>query len=175
MNIDEAVEIIGGRELSRRLGVSETTIRKARDNGRIQSYYAATGKYIWPAAAEEFSVNRDPAKMRENTPELNFLQPEEADAKGESRRGSRERMDKAKADLAEMELARKRGELVPVSSVERQARKVAVMVKQQLMAIPDRISADLAVDTDQNSIKIKLDMEFRKVLEAMSSEAGHLR
>lgn len=169
----EGLETISGRELAKRLGVTETSVRKARDNGRITSI-GDGGKYLWPAASDEFKANRDLAKVRDDSMLDSVTEPATAE-KNESRRGSRERMEKAKADLAEMELAKRMGELVPVTSVERQARKVAVVVKQQLMAIPDRVCADLAVDMDPNSIKIKLDTELRKVLEAVSFETEHIR
>lgn len=174
MNPDDKVELISGRELARRCGVSEASIRKSRDNLRITSYDNEAGKYIWPAAGIEFDENRDLSKIREDAPDESPI-GEGAVPKIEKRRGSRERMESAKADLAELELKRKRSELVPVMDVERQARKVGSLVKQKLMAIPDRIAADLAADTDQNSIKLKLDAAFREVLEAMSAESERIR
>lgn len=171
---------ISGRELARILNVSEATIRKSRNSGRIQSYDAENGKYIMPGAADEFNAFRDPSKGREDFQATGGrIDGEAMDGGGDDSTGSYQdnkvRHEAAKARLAELELARRKGEFVPVEDVERQAKKVASTVKRLLMAIPDRISQDLAADADPNSIKLKLDNALRNVLEAIGNETGRIR
>jgi phage terminase Nu1 subunit (DNA packaging protein) len=55
----------------------------------------------------------------------------------------RARLDKARADAAELDLAKKRGELIPVQDVIETWTTRVVRAKGRLLALPARLSPDL--------------------------------
>ena len=80
------------------------------------------------------------------------------------------RKETALADLREMEVRRKRGELVEKVKVEAEAFRCGRTVRDALMAVPDRLAAVLASETDQKKVHLMLTKEIRQALEALSAE-----
>jgi hypothetical protein len=70
-------------------------------------------------------------------------------------------------ELAEMELARKRGVLVPAADVEREAFELGRRIRDELMKIPDRIVADLAAASDPQQCKLVLAAVLREALQRL--------
>ncbi|ALA60199.1 hypothetical protein [Nitrospira moscoviensis] len=78
----------------------------------------------------------------------------------------------AKAALAEIELGRRRGELVERDAVEKEAFRVGRLVRDALMNIPSRLAGILAAESDQRRVYELLDKEIRQALEALACDAG---
>jgi phage terminase Nu1 subunit (DNA packaging protein) len=71
------------------------------------------------------------------------------------------RNEKLKADSAE-------GSFVPVAQVEKDFFDIGRRVRDSILNVPDRISADLASDTSAHSINDKLIRELTQALEELS-------
>lgn len=83
---------------------------------------------------------------------------------------TRDRLNAAQADLAEVRAAKMRGELVPVAEVESAWAAMLLEVRAGLLAIPDRVGARLGDLTPAHLAVI--DSEIRAALTALgTSEA----
>ena len=74
-----------------------------------------------------------------------------------------------KAALMKLEYEEKSGELVKVSKVEADFFNIARMVRDSILNIPDRISAELASTTDTHVVSEKLTTELVAALEELSN------
>ena len=77
--------------------------------------------------------------------------------------------ENALADLRELELGRKKGELIERAKVEKDAFRIGRTVRDALLALPDRLSGVLAAKSSQQKIHAVLTKEFRQCLEALSN------
>lgn len=73
------------------------------------------------------------------------------------------------AQLAQIEYLERVGRLVSVEAVERAAFREGRVVRDSLMAIPDRLSAMLAAESDPARVHELLSAEIRQVLHELSS------
>lgn len=71
------------------------------------------------------------------------------------------------AKMAQLKYFERAGELVDVKKVQNESFKIARIVRDSLMNIPERISAELAGTNDTVVIHQKLTEEIRKVLEGL--------
>ena len=75
------------------------------------------------------------------------------------------------AELAELELAEKRGELVSATAIERALATKIMSVRESLDTLADRISPLLAAETDSAKVYALLRAEIRQVLAQLSGES----
>lgn len=68
------------------------------------------------------------------------------------------------AHLAEIEVRTKLGELVEWSKIEALNASTAVMIRESLLAVPDRLASVLAAETDEKLIRSMIDNEIRAAL-----------
>lgn len=73
------------------------------------------------------------------------------------------------AALRKLEYEERSGQLIPVDQVSAEAFECARQVRDAMLSIPQRLSAQLAATTDQNEIHNLLSAEIRQALEALSS------
>lgn len=73
------------------------------------------------------------------------------------------------ANLAELEEQKARQELVHVDLVKQQAAQAAKIIKESLLALPSRLSAILA-NQSEPVVRERLTTELRKLLEDLSNE-----
>lgn len=73
------------------------------------------------------------------------------------------------AALKKIELEERRGDLLQKTDVEKEAFEIARGVRDAILNIPDRISAELASMTDTHKINDKLITEITQALEELSS------
>jgi len=73
------------------------------------------------------------------------------------------------AELARLEYEQKAGSLVPIEDVKKQAFKMARIVRDSLLNIPDRLAAELAAETNQFRVHTRLTEELRKALEELGN------
>jgi hypothetical protein len=76
--------------------------------------------------------------------------------------------EKLQAELSRLELARKRGELVSVSEVERHLSVRAISMRESLDAIADRLATVLAAETDPDAIHRLIRAELHAALEQLT-------
>jgi hypothetical protein len=171
------VDVISASEYSKRRGVTLTAIQRAIDDGRIARAVRRHGKgyLIDPEMADaELAANNDPTRGGKREKGIGVAS-EDADAPiettsdgGETLTEAKTRHERLKADLAALELAEKEGRLVEAAAVEREAFRVARAVRDSILNIPDRVSGDLAAETDAFAIHQKLTAELRKALEGLA-------
>ena len=83
---------------------------------------------------------------------------------------TKERREAAEADLAELELKERRGELVKKADVEREAFAVQRALRDRLTGIPDRIAPMLAAETDVAKCHEIVASEIRAALREIVQE-----
>ena len=74
------------------------------------------------------------------------------------------------ARLAKLEFEEKSGVLVKADVVKNEAFKVARLVRDAMLNIPDRVASELAADTDAFVVHRKLTLEIRKALEGLGGD-----
>lgn len=163
-------------EYSRRRGVSHEAVRKAVKVGRLSKsvVFGPTGKarLIPEIADQEWVANTDSAQQRvpavppprQPAPDPDPGPPEQRTATFQQARTMREAY---MARLAKLEFDEKAGQLVRADAVKNEAFKVARVVRDSLLNIPDRIAAELANETNQFKVHQRLTHEIRRALEDM--------
>ena len=183
-------------EYAKHRGVSMPAIFNAIRRGKLTGKSAKKVDGVWridlTAADLELSANHQPhnggdrrsksakesrPKSQENSAkktrapensESNLDEDdEEADGKSETFMQAKTRREILNADLAALELAEKEARLVPKAEVEREAFKVARMVRDSLLNIPDRVAAELAAETNQFRVHERLKLELRRAMEGL--------
>lgn len=157
-------------------GVSTEAVSKAVRVGRLSRsvVFDAKGKpRVIPALADqEWTANTDSAQQRvpavppprPAAPEPEPGPPEQKTATFQQARTMREAY---MARLAKLEFDEKAGQLVRADAVKNEAFKVARVVRDSLLNIPDRIAAELANETNQFKVHQRLTHEIRRALEDM--------
>jgi phage terminase Nu1 subunit (DNA packaging protein) len=91
---------------------------------------------------------------------------------GNSLQVARERLVSAQADREELELAKVRGELIPVSLFEQVMSKHITSARQRLLTLPSNVAHMLEGET-RDVIKGRLAAEIRNVLTSMGEQNEH--
>lgn len=78
----------------------------------------------------------------------------------------------ATADLKELELAEKRGELVAIHDVEHVLADLVLTTKGQIMAIPPRLAPDLVGETSRVMVQAKLEKACKEALGYLANSVG---
>lgn len=148
--------IVGSKILADLLGVSGRTVRDLADKGVLVK--SAHGKYDIVASIPAYIKYKIDLAI-------------ESFAKGDiDYAEARRRKELAQAQLAELDLAEKEGELIQVAIVESEAFTAGKKVKDGLSNIPDRISPLLAAESDKNVIYRMLTAEINQVLEFLVTD-----
>lgn len=166
------MSLISKAEYARRRGVSGAAVTRAIKDGRITT--TADGRIDPELADEQWSRNTrsrgaprsaasaEPAPaaaVEPSSPE----QPKPRRELGEFDE-ARTRREKAQADLAELELAVKRGELVRAEDVERALAGNLIAVREALDALADRLSAAITPEMTQADKHRLIRQEHRAAL-----------
>jgi len=83
---------------------------------------------------------------------------------------ARARLTDNKAKLTALQLEKESGKTIDAIEVEASAFTVARITRDAILAIPDRISAQLAAEDDINKIREMLLAELREALEELSTQ-----
>lgn len=150
-------EWISQREFAKRVGVSQPAVSKTIGR-RIDA--REDGKINWKTEEKKWYDNRDPSKIRDHNAPKDPNKPEE---KKEEKTGA-EPFAQAKlaketfsANLLKLEYEERLGKLVNKDSVETAAFKRGRMVRDSILNIPDRVSAEIAAALIKD-LKIKVDL-----------------
>ena len=142
--------------------VSLAAVQDALKRGRIR-FADTKGKWIHPKEADrDWSRNTDPAKVRK----------EESETDNQSRgyAAARAAREHYQARLAKLEYEEKTGKLIDAEKVKRDAFELARTVRDHILNIPDRISAELVGITDQPTMHSVLLRELNTALQGLSDE-----
>ena len=158
------MEPVTTKELSQMLGITIGRISQLKTEGRFAGCFTVErNRILWDEEkAVDAYKNANPSTSispdRLATSALDIPTFNESKAKSEHFR----------AELARLELETKEEQLVEASRVEREAFTVARSVRDALNTIPDRVSNQLAAESDPVIIHKNLSEEIRKALERLT-------
>ena len=172
-------ELISQREYARRRGISNVAVHRAVVSGRIST---VDGKIDPEVADREWRENTDQSKPRNRitgrpkqarTPG----EPSEPMELGGARGGPRpppatpgpaRPAKSAQAQLVRLELEAKRGALVRADEVRLGAFNMARKARDQLIALPERVSALLAATGDALEVQRILEEEIERICQEIA-------
>lgn len=166
-------------EYARRLGVSHEAVRKAVKVGRLAksvTWGANNKPRLMPDLADqEWAANTDKAQQRvpavpppRPDPPPPAAEPEQSqEPRTATFQQARTLREAYMARLARLEFEEKSKQLVRADAVKNEAFKVARVVRDNLLNIPDRVAAELANETNQFKVHQRLTHEIRRALEDM--------
>ncbi len=153
-------------------GVSKQAVSVAVKKGRISCKWEGVKAFIDSEKADrEWGSNTDltTAPQREEAPPP----PAEPTAEPERRlgvAGAAAILKGYQAKLAKLQFEEKSGKLVATDVVEHDAFRVARAVRDGMLSIPAKVSAELAAETDPFEVHKKLEREIRLALENLATE-----
>lgn len=151
------------KELAQELGITQARISQMKTQGRFEGCFTVVrNKIQWDkeAAVQAYKEGNPLASVsptRRKSDELEIPSFNDSRAKSEHFR----------AELARLDLEVKEEQLVEVARVEREAFSAARAVRDALGNIPDRVSNQLAAESDPVIIHQTLTEEIRKALETL--------
>ena len=154
------------KELAQALGITQARISQMKSQGRFDGCFTVVrNKIEWdkePAvkAYTEGNPLVSTSPTRKKSDELEIPSFNESRAKSEHFR----------AELARLDLEVKEQQLVEVARVQREAFTAARAVRDALGNIPDRVSNQLAAESDPVVIHQTLTEEIRKALETLTND-----
>lgn len=170
-------------EYARHRGVSKASVTYAVKDGRISIIPKDGKRFIDSEIADKEWYNNTKHEHRPDSPTKQqetiapSPAPAESPASGEeeskrlpssnSFQANRAVREHYNARLSKLAYEQRSGRLVDASQVQDEAFKIARMVRDSMMSIADRISAELAAETNQFRIHAKLNEEIRKSLIAL--------
>lgn len=153
-----AGQILNREELAGFLGVSTT---------QVDIYLRAGCPVI------EKGAGRRPYKIN-SADALAWLRAREAETRtsagGVEKDQAKQRFTQAAAELKELQLAERRGELLPAADVEAVWTDTCARLRSRMMIIPGRAASLVANETDPAAIEGILEEEIRGALSELSGE-----
>ena len=162
-----------GAELARELNITRQAVSKAEKSGRISR--SGNGMFDLEAAAIQYRLHTDPDQqaraLQQRGPEVEVMDPPVMELRGDAQAliAAKARREQAEAQLAELELAEKRGEIMALGEHRRIVFALCRAVRDAVLQISARSSAMLAATDDQAQCQALLDDEVRKVLEQLAA------
>jgi hypothetical protein len=163
--------LVSLKDYARQRGISAAAVTKAIKDGRLARGIVVdeTGKRkVDPAIADsEWAGSTD----------TTMGAPSHANPRGHSIQAepvtsgdtptfmeSKAKRESFMAELARLEYEEKSGALVQVDEVKKEAFRVARIVRDSMLNIPDRVAAELAAETDPFKVQKRLADEIRLAL-----------
>ena len=162
--------ICDSKELAQALGITVARVSQMKSQGRFDGCFTVVRNRIeWDkeAAIKAYTEGNplvSTSPTRKKSDELEIPSFNESRAKSEHFR----------AELARLDLEVKEQQLVEVARVQREAFTAARAVRDALGNIPDRVSNQLAAESDPVVIHQTLTEEIRKALETLTKGAGEV-
>ncbi len=158
------------KELAQTLGITVARVSQMKSQGRFDGCFTVVRNRIeWDkeAAVKAYTEGNplvSTSPTRKKSDELEIPSFNESRAKSEHFR----------AELARLDLEVKEQQLVEVARVQREAFTAARAVRDALGNIPDRVSNQLAAESDPVVIHQTLTEEIRKALETLTKGAAEV-
>jgi len=152
------------KELAEALGITQARISQMKSQGRFEGCFTVDrNKIAWDKDAAMKAY-------KEGNP-LVSVSPTRKDSSAleiPSFNESRAKSEHFRAELARLDLEVKEDQLVEASRVKREAFSAARAVRDALGNIPDRVSNQMAAESDPVIIHQTLTEEIRKALETLT-------
>jgi hypothetical protein len=165
--------LISLAEYARHRGVSRSAVSKAARVGRISLIDGKVDREVadiqWERRTDFHQSQRASRRRSAQIAAAGPSAPGGAAAYLGDESSPRARREAAQADLAELELAERRGELVSAQAVEQALATKILSVRESLDTLADRITPLLAAETDPVKVYALLRTEIRQVLEQLAS------
>lgn len=166
--------IVSAKEYAKLRGISQASVSQAIAEGKLPTAAVKVGRG-W-----QIDVDRADQEWRDNTnpamgapthavPKGHSVDEEHKPTGTETLAASKAKREAFMAELARLEYEQKAGSLVPVDDVKKEAFKLARIVRDSLLNIPDRLAAELAAETNQFRVHKRLTEELRKALEELGN------
>lgn len=182
--------LVSMRELSRQLGVTLRTVQQAVHKGRIiiekteqakskqrHFFNVEKAREQWAnntSAAETQPTRRQKGKgpQTPNTPkkQADATAPATAPAGNPVFSEARTQVELYKSKNAELDYKVKVGELVSMDKAKDCFHSISLMLKQNILNIPARLSSVLAAETSEKNIYDLLSRELKQALKVLSDE-----
>jgi hypothetical protein len=164
MNTEPEREQLNQAELARRLGLSRAAVTRNKHLGMPVDSVASA--QVWREARQSVA-QRKPLPLAPRQPDRSagggHVDPA-ADPPDEHRDAARTRREIADANIAEMEEARMRRELIRVSAVQAQLAVDFATTRDALLQIPARMGPLLAAEGDPAQVQHLLHTEIHQAL-----------
>lgn len=159
-------------DFAKLIGVAVSTVSHAIKAGRLVKSLSLepNGKYLIDAAVGRIEFDENKKKGARKGQQFEARRSAAEGNASDSVVDHERRLKHYQAELARVKFEELAGALVKSDDVKRQAFKIARAVRDSMMNIPGKISAELAGETDQFKIHARLDEEIRQALENLSSE-----
>jgi hypothetical protein len=158
--------ILGLREYARQRGTSLSTVQKAISSGRISTL--PNGMIDSDVADREWRENTEP-RPKGSTKRQQYDEGEVSGATQYTKaRAVREHF---LARLAQLEFQERTGELVRASEVKIAAFNHSRMLRDRILAVPDRVASIVASESDAAKCHSILAEELRKALNEAADDA----
>jgi hypothetical protein len=190
------VNHVSFNEFAKIKGVSTTAVQLAFKGGRLKNSVITDPKYKKPRldpvlAMQEWELNTrhdrrftgNDVRVRQRV-ELPYIKPDMArpPEPGTPEHGevismleATRRKEVANAQMAELKLAAEQGKYVEAEDVKADAFKLARTVRDSMLNIPDRVSAEFAGIQNAAEIHMRLTDEIRKALESLQDDKAILQ
>jgi len=146
--------VVDLRQVSKALNVSERRIQQLAKEGLPKE---ERGKYelgkcmLWYIRYLQVALE---ASGRRDSGESEFI----------GAREERARLLRAEAELKEMELAQKRGQLVAIADVEAEYTSLVLSIKARIMAIPPRLAPEIVGEDSRVMAQAKIEKYCKEAL-----------
>lgn len=191
-----AAEKLHQAEFARRMGWNKSTVTRLKQAGRLVMDGARvdvtaslarieeTGGMRFDVAERHAAQRMQQACQKTATAPLAWLGDGEGQgggtiappapdaAVGERRSDAQARKESALADLAEMDVKQKRGELIPKPDVDAALRSFGASVRAKLDVLPDQLAPILVAVDDLDEIHALLAEHCRGILSAVADDLG---
>ena len=170
---------ISANAYAKHRGVSLQAVLRAIREGRLPTAAVQRESGRWDidpeVADQEWAANTDSgqgapahAKNRVDTPDDD--EPEVEAGQPISYAEARAQHERFKARLAQLELEEREAKLVQVEAVQRESFRMARLVRDAMLNIPDRVAGELAAEQNQFKVHQRLVKEIRRALEDLKFE-----
>lgn len=153
---------ISAKALAERLSVTKQRISRAIDDGlfsekavkKVQQGKRIIYQVDEALAIREWHDNIDPSKQRDTGKAAATREMGGESVSGGNYKKAKTATEVYRAKMAQLEYSIKAGEYIPAAQVKADAYKIARRVRDSLMAVPDRVSAELVSMDDPRKISI---------------------
>jgi hypothetical protein len=181
-----SVKAISQAALGRALGLSPSAVTKLKGQGMpVDSVRSAQA---WREARQNVAQRKPTPTNRPTSPDqgrievggqpvfggASFDTPEPGDFPDEDRDKARTRREIAEANMAEMEEAKQRRELIRVSAVQAQLATDYATTRDAMLQIAPRLGPLLAAESDPAAVQNMLHAEIHQALMKLAGAADHV-
>ncbi len=172
--------LVTQREFAQIIGLSAMAVSKAIAQGRLKRSLFFDGKAKKPSidvdmAIVEWKENSLKDQINLQKPAANpemvpYVKPDEPANPVQSYNQSRAINEAYKARMSKIEYEERIGKLVDAEKIRDEAFKMARTVRDSMLNIPDRVSAEFAGINNAHAIHTRLTEEIKKALEGLVSK-----